>query len=45
MTFTCMAVDKSFVYIKISRGPRILPCGTPLVIGLGIDVKLFTVVA
>ena len=26
--------------IKNSRGPRILPCGTPTVTGFGVDVML-----
>ena len=26
--------------IRNSRGPRMLPCGTPTVTGFGVDVKL-----
>ena len=37
-------LGKSFIYIRKRRGPRILPCETPTVIGLGLNVELLTVV-
>ena len=37
-------LGRSFIYIRKRRGPRILRCGTPTVIGLGLDVELLTVI-